>query len=439
MASIPIQNNEESISVNDEVSINIEFPFGVVDDSINVSEGIGFWTDTLHLSVSEDVSVSEHVYHLYTLGPAVSPNPDLDVTFDCLGNDSSGTPNVGITQITVSASGSNINNTIILTIADINLTAVGSGVSGLQIEIDSTVADIVISALSDGAYLIASEENFIQWSKIGTLDFTIDNSNIAGKRPMPWAGAVYQVIKIPTGAIVYGANGITAITPIQNERSRYDESIPEAHTYSPQGIYDTGIKGKHSVVEAGPVQYCIDVNGYFCKVSTEGINIMDFSEYFSALTTNTVMSFDKVNNIIYICDGIIGFSYNIKSNSLGSGPTNITGIGYKNNDSYFMASNNITIPAFEITSDIFDFETTRSKTIHSVEIGTDVGNILSIAFDYRKTKSESFSTTPWAVVNPKGQAYLPCYGKEFRLKIRINTYELFNIDWIKIHGDINDN
>lgn len=439
MASIPIQNISDNISISEEVTINIEFPFGVVSDIISTSESVGFWTDTLHLSVSEDINISEQIYHLFNLGPIVPPNPDLDTFFDCLDNDSAGNPAVGITSITLSAQGEYVDITVQFAIASITLSATGSGVTGIMISDTDSVAEIVLSAISDGAYLVSSEENFIQWSKIGNLDFTIDNSNIAGKRPMPWAGMVYQIIRVPSGAIVYGANGITMVTPAQSAGSQGDESIPDAHTYSPQSVYETGIKGKHCVIETTSGQFCIDLNGFLCKITAEGLNVIDFSEYFSSLTSDTIMSFDKVDNLIYICDGVLGFIYNIKDNSLCSGPANITGIGYKNNNSYFMASDNITIPAFEITSDIFDFETTRSKTIHSVEIGTNVSNILSIAFDYRNSKADSFSTTPWAVVNPKGQAYLPCYGKEFRFKLRINTYELFDIDWIKIHGDINDN
>jgi len=403
----------------------------------HISENISLWTDTLHLSVSEEIAVTERTDRLFNLGPIIPPDPSLDTVFDCSQEDSAGNPDAGVLKVTTEILGIRNDITIQTEPLEIYTEIYGNGIPGLLVggTILSTLTEICYSKV----YVTAGEQNFIQWSKIGTLDFTIDNSNIAGKRPMPWAGMVHRIIKTPTGAIVYGANGITAITPMQNERSRYDENIPEAHTYSPQTIYETGIKGKHGVVETNQGHYCVDVNGYLCRVTSEGIQVLDFSEYLSTLSNNIVMSFDSMNSLIYICDGAIGFVYNIKDNSLGQGPISITGVGYKNGKNYILSPNNIIIPTFDITFDILDFETTRSKTIHSVEIGASVNNILSLAFDYRNSKADIFSTTPWVLVNPKGQAYLPCYGKEFRLKMKMNTYELFNISWIKIHGDINDN
>lgn len=439
MASIPIQNINNDISINEDVLVKVEHSFGDVIDRINISEDVSVWTDTLYISVNDSINVDEISRRLFNLGPIVDPNPDLDTYFDCGDVDSAGNPDRGVIALYINIAGEIIDISVASDPIGISLTLHGTGIEAVFISADTAI-NINLNINYSDTYINPGEENFIKWSGLGNLDFTLSNANLAGKRPMPWSGMIYKIIKIDSGAIVYGANGITIITPTQNKQSRYDQDVPEVNTYMPKTIYKTGIKGKNSVIETLTGQYFIDVNNKLCIITGEGVKVLDFSEYLKTLNSNLIMSFDEINNLIYICDGAVGFIYNTKDNSLGSGPTTITSIGHQDGVDYFMSSDSsIIIPALETTFDILDFETRRSKTIHKVELETDVSGTLYVSFDYRNSELDSFSSTPWVMVNPGGQAYLPCYGKEFKLKIKLNNYEAFNIYKIKIHGDINDN
>jgi hypothetical protein len=119
------------------------------------------------------------------------------------------------------------------------------------------------------------------------------------------------------------------------------------------------------------------------------------------------MSFDELNQLIYICDGILGYVYSVRDKSLGKGPTNVTGVGYQSGVSYVTAPATITVPTFSMCTDIYDLNSRKNKTIFSLEIGTDLSSALYAAIDYRLDKSVAFATTPYAIVNPNGVAVLP--------------------------------
>ncbi|MFA5037728.1 MAG: hypothetical protein WC479_11195 [Candidatus Izemoplasmatales bacterium] len=198
-------------------------------------------------------------------------------------------------------------------------------------------------------------------------------------------------------------------------------------------IYRIGLKGKHAVAGDETKQFFIDNTGCMWKVS-DSLKSLGYSEYLDSLNSSVVMSYDSSENLLYICDGVLGFVFDVEGESLGKGPVNITGIGYKSGTQYVTASSTISTDAFEICTDIFDLGVRAGKTIFSVELGTDLTAGLYVSVDWRRDKAGSFTQTPWYAVSAQGRATVIAYGREFRFRVKTASYEYFELDYIKING-----
>lgn len=266
------------------------------------------------------------------------------------------------------------------------------------------------------------KKNWVKWSKIGHLDFTIDASNVAGERPMDWKGWVYGIKKLVDKIAVYGQNGVSIMKP-------------NGVYYGLDTIHPIGIMGKGAFTGTDKAHFFIDTLGQLFMLTASDLVKLDYSEYLSVLSS-PVMSLDVEKELIYICDGTVGYIYGIRSGSFGTGPINITGIGAQAGNLYVAAPSIISTPKFEICTDTYDLETRKPKTITVIEVGCNLSQHLHVSVDYRKANNEAFRRIPWYLVNPDGRSYPKCYGLEFRFRLRSFIYESFKIDYIKVHGHI---
>lgn len=284
-------------------------------------------------------------------------------------------------------------------------------------------------------------ENAVMWSKIGSLDFTLAGKDIgsslaalfniqvedttAGLMPLPWRGHVYAVKQLGTSDLifVYGENGISVI---------------QAHGefYGEKYLSTLGLKSKHSIVMTEDEQYFILSNGILHKIATNGeIKKLGYDVQFNIMNDIT-MSYDNENNLIYICDGTTGYVYSIDDSSLGEGPGNVTGIQSQDGTSLVVAPDDVTIPRFEIQTDLYDFGIRKEKTLLNVEIGTDYIEAMQLQIEYRVERTSGWRKLPWVAFNPLGKVQIPCYGLDFRFKLRSSSNIIFSLDYIKINGII---
>lgn len=345
----------------------------------------------------------------------------INLRFDCEGFDTSGDRNQGVADFSFSADGDWLDKYITADAADFSFSATGTWLVAQTIVADP--ADFNFSAEFDAADFLteAAKDSWVRWSEIGSADFTIGRSNIAGQMPMDWPGTVYDIRKLRNRVMVYGENGVSVLSPAQN-------------TFGLNTIYTIGLKNKNAVVGNDNTHYFIDNLGQMWEMG-EALTKLDYSEYLSTMNS-LVMSWDNEKNLIYICDGSTGFVYSPDSQSLASGPVNVAGIRYQDSTSYSTAPARIEIPPFELTTDVYDFGTRKEKTIFGLEISTDLSGLLQASIDYRANYKANLVSLPWHPVTPMGKVSLPCYGVEFRFKFRSLIYEYFEIDWIKINGVI---
>ncbi len=288
--------------------------------------------------------------------------------------------------------------------------------------INLTPIEIVISIPTAPIVLTNDKCGWVAWSRIGSLDFDLDRDNVAGKRPMEWFGCVFDILKLDKSVVVYGANGVSFLTPTELAMGL-------------KNIHPLGLICKGAVAGNEFVHYFIDVKSKLYKLSTEGLRLLDYSEFLSQMT-DPQLRLDSETGLLYICDGTYGYVYSTLFESFGAGPASISGIGSKNGTLYVSSPGIISTPKFDICTDIYDMGTRKPKTIQYVEVGTDLTHNLQLMIETRVSNKSTFIKTPWALVNPSGIAYLPCFGLEFKFHLRSYIYEYIELDYLRITGVI---
>jgi hypothetical protein len=300
----------------------------------------------------------------------------------------------------------------------------------------AVIHDTYICPIGKGVVVIGSNHDFsietpfannIKWSNIGSLDFTIGRDNIAGQSAMTWKGFVYDIKALGKNSsiVIYGANGVSLV---QAQGVYFQE----------QQISRVGLFAKQALIDTEYGHYYIDQRRNLCHLSFDGkITIIGYEEFLSALFDDVILTYDPIHEWIHICDGTLGWIYSIKDNSLTTGPGNITAIGYQDSELMLVADSEISSEKFSITTGIYDLGVRKGKTIYNVEIGTDYKGLLEVALDFGTNINDSYKTTSWQPVYGTGKAHIPCYGHEFRIKVRCNKAgEKFKLDYIKLHGVI---
>lgn len=347
-------------------------------------------------------------------------DPSLDITFDCAEVDAYGNEDAGIPSVTLSLLGTWLNTAVSAGAGSVTLTLLGSYIPGVTA---SGLMNLTITLKPNDSFnpfVSVTRKNWVKWSDIGSLSFTIGRSNVAGERPLDWNGYVYSVRKLGKKVCVYGENGVSMLSPVGG-------------AYGLDTFYRIGLKGKHAITGDDTKHYFVDNAGHLIKLS-EGLDILDYSEHLSQLNSSLVMNYDALNNLVYICDGVLGFVYSVDGKSLGKCSGNIAGLGYQSKVQYVTAPATITTDAFEICTDIYDLGARVGKTIYSLELGTDLITGLYAAIDYRRDKSAAFVQTPWYSVASTGRVFITAWGREFRFRVKTLTYEYFELDYIKING-----
>jgi len=286
----------------------------------------------------------------------------------------------------------------------------------------SPYAPLGIKSKSDFS-IYQTNRNLLKWSNIGSLNFEILRDNVAGERYLDWAGWVHCVKKLGKKIMVYGQNGVTVLHPA------------DVH-FGIETLLRYGLKSKLAICGSDTEHFFIDANDNLWKVS-EKLESLGYSEHLSVLT-NPVMTFDFLNDLIYICDGTYGFVYSTKDDSLCKGPVNISGFGAQSGSTFMVSPESISVPNFEICTDIHDFGSRKNKTIISMEIGSDLINLLEASVDYKVINNADFVNIGWFPVTISGIAYTPCFGQDFRFRVRSNTFQSFELDYIKVNGVIHN-
>ena len=390
LANLPQENLKSKIP-----KTSLELKLVSSGDGVSLPDGT---TDTMIRSIA-----------VMSFAPGSAPNMDLALYFNWY--------DIDIDGLAVGSYGT-FAPILSDSTSQLAVTSVGSLITSVDIGDNTNNLAVTTEAF---IYIQPAKTNWVKWSDIGNVDFTINRGGVAGERPMDWNGLIYQILQLGSRVIVYGLNGVSIMNP-------------KGVSYELVTIHRRGIKGRNACLGIDTEHFFIDNLGDMYSVK-EQLSLIGYREYLSVLTS-PVMSYDSASRLLYICDGTYGFVYNPESQSLGEGPVNITGIQYKDGVSYITAPSNIIMPGFEIWTDILDFGTREAKTIESVEIGTDLTRDLLANIEFRNNKTVPFQRLSWEVCNPAGISYLFCHGVEFRIGLKSTSFDYLEIDSLNINGRV---
>lgn len=358
---------------------------------------------------------------VYSTTSPATRNPDLDLTFDMQAADALGNRAEDIYTFGFDISGDwhgfNID-------ADpIAYTPTIGGTLSIGTAINAEDALSFGMAISGTMIIEPPKTSWVKWSNIGSADFTIGRDNLAGERPMEWTGIIYDILKLDKGVLIYGANGISLMQPVEN-------------AWSYKTVFPHGTAGRNAQISTSLCDrhWFIDVLGQLWEISDK-ISKLDYAEFLGTLS-NPVLSLDEQNERLYVCDGLLGYCYSYNEKSLGKCAPNVTGFGYKNSINYVTAPTEIVLPTIEFVTDIYDLGTRKEKTVFNLEVATEVAQTMEVSISYRMDQAVGFVQTPWVKFTPQGIAYLNCYGREFKFHFRMGTYAAIAIDQFKINGVI---
>lgn len=317
---------------------------------------------------------------------------------------------------------------------ELRIVSLGENTFDFVVELQGTwvVGEVYSGYLGDfdlkleggNVYVEYPKTNWVKWSKIGQFDFTIDRSNLAGEMPIGWKGEIYRIGKLGGDLLVYGSGGITKLHPTDNVFGRFP-------------VLNKSVMSKGAVLITPAFHLAIDNKGCLWKFS-EKIEKLGYEEYLSAMV-NPTAHYDEVEDLVYICDGVRGFVFNPEENSLGQGPINLTGIGYHEGESYFMASNTLASLGFQIGIDTSDLGNRNFKTIHEVEIGVDSTSTFQLGISFKTGITTTFVGPVWFNVTPEGRCFPNCWGKDHRFYLKTtDTPDAFKLTYIRIEGQIAD-
>jgi len=159
---------------------------------------------------------------IYNIIPA-DVNPVLDITFDCQSTDWNGVDYQGVLTFVVTIVGNFVAFTISENvITPVIITLEGEWAESVTITGTDNIISVSLTLISeeviDGGVTFVpftggTEKNWVAWSDIGSLNFTLGKSNVQGKRPLDWKGWVYRVLKLNGKPVVYGENGVSLLKP----------------------------------------------------------------------------------------------------------------------------------------------------------------------------------------------------------------------------------
>jgi len=292
--------------------------------------------------------------------------------------------------------------------------------ASVVIEVRPLVMHLEIAALAQTQDPGSSD---IWGSRIASLAFTLAEDNEAFRRPTLARGQVLRMVKLGTRCLIFSSDGIDSMQPGGREVEIY---------WNYEHLSDIGLLSSWALTMAGENEcWFLDSRKHLIQVGDRGFIDHECSQWFTE--GNYVLSYDAEFKLIYISGQNEGWAFDIQNRSLGGGLRRITGL---TTDKLSIGQEVLTPGLFEITTNWYDFGSRAYKSIRSVEFSVDTIEYLEAALDFRYRNVDTFKTTPWKRVNPSGIAYVPCYGLEFRVKLRSNVPQHVHLDNIRVMGTL---
>ena len=260
------------------------------------------------------------------------------------------------------------------------------------------------------------------WSEIGNAKFTPTKLNTAGFRNIPWPGDVLKVKRLGDLIVVYGDQGIGMLVPVND---------PIA-TYGFKEVLNIGLASKGAVGGDEHSHVFVDKEGWLWGIEEgQTPKRLGYQEFFSALTAADIMiSLDPSEQEFYISDGSKG--YLLTPWGLCETYQRFTSLFRSGSTTYGPVSDG-SDTSFTLTTDTLDYGLRGFKTMTTIELGVNTGEVdqgVDISVYYRSNKKSAFSQSSWIHTNPNGVAMPVKTAEEFRISVKADSYLGMKLDYI---------
>lgn len=262
--------------------------------------------------------------------------------------------------------------------------------------------------------MISSHESGSSYATDDNYLYDLIKRNDFGFMPMPWQGTVLCVLPYNTrDCIVYGDNGIAHIF--------YNS---EMNTFGLRKIRDFGILSRSSAVATAYGHFFIDSNNRAAIISNDG-NIQDlgYEEWFEGLT-NPVLSYDSINNWVYICDEDACFVFSPAG--LGEAYEVTTSIANLNGVRYGVVEA-LSDSGILILTDTIKFRDMGIKSLRSCQFDLEGTSSASAQILTRYNRSAAFESADNVILNQEGVTHHFVSGLEFRILLSAEVNDNFRL------------
>lgn len=270
------------------------------------------------------------------------------------------------------------------------------------------------------------DETYYVWSKIGNIDFTLDQENDAGYRRCPYGGEVLNVRRLDNFVVGYSSKGITFI---------HTANEPAA-TMGFKEMHDIGIINQGAVNGNYSKHIFVGEDYNLYEVTPKGVNELGYKSYIESLAgEDIIVCYDSANKDFYI--GNSGKTFLLS-------PTGMSEVNQHPSAVWRMGGETCMVPdavdADEpyICTERFDMNYGGQKTISSIESDVSIVNDPEAGVDYTYDMNVWYSGY-YKPMNYQGVSAINVSGNQFRFRLRFGTiYETTNLGYIKVRYKMTD-
>jgi hypothetical protein len=281
-------------------------------------------------------------------------------------------------------------------------------------------------SIPSGSWWSGFGSNTVGWSNIGEASFLYDLRNIAGHRPMPWAGEVRHVLPLRTGVVIYSTGGIGILRPVREP----------AVTYQFEEVSSCGVLDTDGCPVAGDLDshLYIDRNNQLNRIASNfQTSLLQYDEFISELNA-PVISLEPDGTEFYISDAET--CYILTKYGLSSCYQRVSSIARINGTNVAVFSDS-TERDFRVSLHPIDFGMRGQKTLFTLEAGLE-GGLTYADVEWRIDKKKDFRSSGWKLLNQQGISTHKIAGTEFQIKLRGSHYEDMKLSYIKARWKMTD-
>lgn len=278
--------------------------------------------------------------------------------------------------------------------------------------------------------------NWVAWGGIGKIDLDnllsdVDRTNVSGFMPMPFRGDVYRVKKLGDKIIIYGSDGICALTA----GSLY-KSYKSYTTFGREDIFTFGIAGKECVGGNDSIHMFIDNSGYIRAMDKSGgHHLLGYINYTTNFTDEIKILYDENLAEFYITDGNRCYLYTTGLSEIYQCPSGIVRVG---STLYGTSYDGSDLSAY-MTTNSFSIMTESIKTVQTVEASVRGVNLQgAVDYRYNKSTTETFTRSMLKNMSRHGIFTPMVSGVDLRIHIRSSSFVGFSLDRLMIRYKMTD-